>query len=1074
MSEKPILGVIGGSGLYKFAALKDVETIELDTPFGKPSSPIFIGSLADRRVAFLARHGVGHFLSPSEINYRANIYALKMLGIQHVVSISACGSLRDDFAPGHVIVPDQLFDFTRSRMRSFFGDGIVAHVSTANPFCTALSNLVYQAACSTGINNVHKGGTLITIEGPRFSTRAESNLYRTWGMSLIGMTAAPEAFLAREAELCYSTMSHVTDYDVWHVTEEPVSVEMVIRTLQQNTLAAQQAVENLVKVLDTDTPCDCQNALADAIITNPSVISAETLEKFQLLVGKYLPQVNRLFPTSLAGKDRTQSTLMILGTIFLFLYSLILTLSPAVRLHSWQVAYRWTHWIGFIVWLAGFVLIHRLTRKWMPDRDPYLLPIIALLSGLGLLTIWRLDGSNTILGGFGLRQTIWLALAFGVFTLGLRYPIFLTWLRRYKYLWLTGGLLLMVLTFIIGTYPSGVGPRLWLGFGGLYIQPSEILKILLVVYLSAYLADKLPVNLSLIQLLAPTVILISAATLLLLAQRDLGTVTIFILLYFTIIYLASGKRRILLIEAAIILAAAIGGYFGFAVIKLRINAWLNPWFDPGNQSYQLVQSLLAVANGGFLGSGPGLGSPGVVPVSHSDFIFSSLGEELGLLGTSAVVLLFAILTVRGILTALHAKNAFQRYLAAGITMYLGIQAVLIMGGNLRLLPLTGVTLPFVSYGGSSLLTAFFAGLILLLISNQPEESPAYLVFAFPYKLAAIGIVTGLAAVTLINGYYAIVSSDKLLLRKDNPRWAINDRYVVRGEILDRQNTVISQTTGNTGEYTRTLFYPDLSATVGYSNPTYGQGGIEASLDDYLRGLQGSPSSSILWQDILYNQPPPGLDIRLTLSLDLQKSADALLAEKKGALVFLNAQSGEILVMASHPTFDANQLDGMWETWKADANAPLINRATQGEYPLGTILSPFMLTAYEALGNALPVFPESWDYQAQDGTTWKCAIEPTSKSWYAAAQAGCPLAAVKIGQRLNLINLTDVYHTWGFDVAQTLPLVSAEPGSLTSLKNLELSSLGQDNFRVSPLQVALAAAAFSSGGQRPAPLVGNGC
>lgn len=288
MAEKPILGIIGGSGLYQFSALKDVETLELDTPFGKPSSPLFIGTLAGRRIVFLARHGIGHIYNPTEVKYRANIYALKMLGINHVVSISACGSLRDDYAPGHIVIPDQLFDFTHLRTRSFFEGGIVAHVGSATPYCASLSNLVYQAVNDTGTVKVHQGGTLITIEGPRFSTRAESNLYRSWGMSIIGMTASPEAFLAREAEMCYCTMAHVTDYDVWHISEEPVSVEMVVRTLQQNTAAAQQAIENLVTILDTNTHCDCQDALANAVITNPAVISQATREKYHLLVDKYL------------------------------------------------------------------------------------------------------------------------------------------------------------------------------------------------------------------------------------------------------------------------------------------------------------------------------------------------------------------------------------------------------------------------------------------------------------------------------------------------------------------------------------------------------------------------------------------------------------------------------------------------------------------------------------------------------------------------------------------------------------------------------------------------------------------
>jgi len=247
---------------------------------------VVIGSIAGKRVAFLARHGIGHFISPSEVNYRANIYAFKALGVNRIVSISACGSLRDDYAPGDIVVPDQLVDFTRLRARSFFGEGLVAHIGVADPFCSDLSAKLLSAVNQAGAV-AHRGGTLITIEGPRFSTRAESNLFRSWGMSIIGMTACPEAFLAREAQMCYATMAHVTDYDVWHVSEEAVSVDMVLRTLLKNTAAAQKAVVNLVKGLfDTEPDCSCAHTLESAIITAPGHIPPETRQKLALLVEK--------------------------------------------------------------------------------------------------------------------------------------------------------------------------------------------------------------------------------------------------------------------------------------------------------------------------------------------------------------------------------------------------------------------------------------------------------------------------------------------------------------------------------------------------------------------------------------------------------------------------------------------------------------------------------------------------------------------------------------------------------------------------------------------------------------------
>lgn len=287
MKNKPVLGVIGGSGLYDFPALESIEKVNPETPFGFPSAPITIGDLHGKRVAFLARHGIGHTISPTEVNYRANIYALKMVGVDRVVSISACGSLREDFAPGNIVIPDQLYDHTLLRKRSFFENGLVAHVTAADPFCSELSTLLYQIVSKSGAAT-HSGGTMITIEGPRFSTKAESNVYRSWGFALIGMTTSPEAFLAREAEMCYAVMAHVTDYDTWHMTEEAVNVELVVKTLQKNTELAQESILSLVDILPEKSSCSCSHALENAFITNPAAISGDAKKRLSLLVDKYL------------------------------------------------------------------------------------------------------------------------------------------------------------------------------------------------------------------------------------------------------------------------------------------------------------------------------------------------------------------------------------------------------------------------------------------------------------------------------------------------------------------------------------------------------------------------------------------------------------------------------------------------------------------------------------------------------------------------------------------------------------------------------------------------------------------
>jgi 5'-methylthioadenosine phosphorylase len=287
MTEQTTLAIIGGSGLYEMQGLEGTKELQINTPFGKPSAPIVTGELEGTRIAFLARHGIGHHITPSEVPYQANIYALKSLGVQRIISISACGSLKEEFEPGHIVIPDQIYDNTHKRAHSFFGEGLVVHVGVADPFCGDTSSQLETAVREAG-GVVHRGGNFITIEGPRFSTKAESQTYRSWGMSIIGMTASPEVFLAREAEICYATMAHVTDYDVWHVSESPVTVEMVIQTLNKNTKLAQDAVRILAKNLNPQRNCECGHALAAAMITHRDVIPNETIQKLDLLINKYM------------------------------------------------------------------------------------------------------------------------------------------------------------------------------------------------------------------------------------------------------------------------------------------------------------------------------------------------------------------------------------------------------------------------------------------------------------------------------------------------------------------------------------------------------------------------------------------------------------------------------------------------------------------------------------------------------------------------------------------------------------------------------------------------------------------
>lgn len=285
---EPCIGVIGGSGLYDIEGLTGIEEVSVETPFGAPSDAIVVGHLHGTRMAFLPRHGRGHRFSPSEVNYRANIWALRSLGARHIVSVSAVGSMKEGIVPGHLVMIDQLIDRTVGRPRTFFEDGVIAHVGFGHPICGALSRSLYDAAVGHGFD-AHLGGTYVCIEGPQFSTRAESLLFRTWGVDVIGMTNLPEARLAREAEMCYATVALATDYDCWHEEEAHVSVEAVIQTISQNVMKAKAVISSIAAAGIPSGDCACQRSLKHAVMTDPARIPAAARARLAMLLDPYLP-----------------------------------------------------------------------------------------------------------------------------------------------------------------------------------------------------------------------------------------------------------------------------------------------------------------------------------------------------------------------------------------------------------------------------------------------------------------------------------------------------------------------------------------------------------------------------------------------------------------------------------------------------------------------------------------------------------------------------------------------------------------------------------------------------------------
>lgn len=438
------------------------------------------------------------------------------------------------------------------------------------------------------------------------------------------------------------------------------------------------------------------------------------------------------------ASSRRESFLLTLAAVFIGLAALALALTPSARANIWILNFGvWD--LGFpALWLACALAATWAARRFLPQHDPYLLPLVYLLTGWGIVIITRLTPN------FGLRQTAWLVIATLALIGLIALPGDLRWLRRYRYSWLLAGLALTALTFIFGVNPSGAGERLWLGCCGIYLQPAEILKFILVIFLAAYLADKreqlfqsevasrqspnlisktanfrLPTShLPSLSYFLPLLLMWGFSILILIIQRDLGMSTLFFLVFLTLLYLASGQLRYIVGGGLLLILAGFVGYQLFAVVRIRIEAWWDPFADPTGNSYQIIQSLIAIASGGLLGRGLGLGAPTLIPVAHSDFILAALAEEWGLAGLLAHSGLLALTVTRGLRIALQTRTPFDQLLAGGLTALIGGQALIIMGGVLKLIPLTGLTLPFMSYGGSSLLTHFIMIGLLLRLSAR--------------------------------------------------------------------------------------------------------------------------------------------------------------------------------------------------------------------------------------------------------------------------------------------------------------------------------------------------------------------
>jgi cell division protein FtsW (lipid II flippase) len=722
-----------------------------------------------------------------------------------------------------------------------------------------------------------------------------------------------------------------------------------------------------------------------------------------------------------------------------------------------------------------------LLRTHLASFDHLLLSIVAMLTGWGLIMQARLAPAMII------RQTIWLVLGCGMMCAVAMTPNLTRFLRRYRYTLLTVGILFLGATLILGVNPSGYGQELWLGALGLYIQPSEPLKLLLVIYLAAYLSEKRDLFAAQAAgaprtdqyalwpiILGPMLVMVGVALLLLAWQQDLGAALLYYLTFVIILGLAWGKARYVILSLICFVPVGLAGYYLSSRVALRVSIWLDPWQpEQADRAFQILQSLFAFSAGGLGGQGLGQGLPGLIPAVHTDFVYAALVEEFGVAGGLAMIALFAVFVTRGIQLTQRSTSSFESLLAGGITALTCLQTWIITSGNAKLIPITGVTLPFLSYGGSSLVTMLIGTGILL---NLSTAHPAPLTFSLSgghapslQRSAAVlgqAMMLLLASVAIITGVWGLARADELRAYPTNPRYLLSEARIQRGRILDRRQVVLADIeVDDDGYVQRTYPVADAAAVVGYASIEYGSGGIEEACNTRLRGeINRSTWDEI--RDALLHIDPIGHDVRLTLDANLQSAAQASLAGETGGAILIDARTGEILALASSPSFDAARISETWQDLRNAPTSPLLNRVTQGLAQPGASLQPFLLaTAWEeGMGDA-PVEPLTAPVSI-DGITISCRRPPEENSWAAVLAAGCPHPFGAIARELGEAEFLASMRRWGFLDAPPLTLPSVATDLAEAPAELQKEAVGQGQILVTPLQMVQAIAIIGNDGQRP--------
>lgn len=779
-----------------------------------------------------------------------------------------------------------------------------------------------------------------------------------------------------------------------------------------------------------------------------------------------------------ADLKKKELPLLLIAAVFVTVNAMAYSLVADGRL-------SWSHFYSVIVWLAVFTILHLVLRYARPQHDPYIIPIIALLSGWGLVILDRLAPS--ILD----KQVIWIVLAAAALLLASLLPSKLWFFRRYRYTWLVLGLLLLATTLIFGVNPSGAGARLWLRIpvpGRVYFQPSELLKLIMIVFLAGYLDEREQLQkhglsterFGSLKNVAPLIVMWAISLILLVWQRDLGAAALFLLVFLTLLYLATGNLRYVVGGLAFLAVAGIAAYFLYQQVAIRFDSWLDPWPIAREEGYQIVQSLYALASGNILGQGVGQGFPGYIPVVHTDFAFSALAEEWGLIGSLFSVIAFSLLAYRGLRTASLSSSSFRMYLAAGITVMLVFQSLIIMGGITRLLPLTGVTLPFVSYGGSSLImSSLMLGFLINLSSVQNKVNAVY--SANDWRLPtentvpqearlrlnqlALVIIIVFAAVALLVVYWTVARGPAILAREDNPRVIETERRIQRGMILDVNGEILAETVDDEASQTRRRYDPSAGPATGYYSLEYGTSGVERSFDSLLKGEDKGTWRSF-WENNILHLPREGRDIRLTLDAEWQELAADLIMDNPGAVLLLSLPENDIRILVSSPTYDPNLLNEQFDALTTDEASPLLNRAVQGQYQPGLLIQPILLAG--ALDQGLvelgqSVNPSQSELQA-DAFTAECPEDDLNQVTFGEiVSRPCPGAMLTLAEYFSLDDLREAYHTFGLGESPQLP-ITEDTDQIQEIANPLKALVGQDELTVSPLQVALAFSTLANDGK----------